>query len=125
MKTQLADLLASGSVQPSRSPYAAPVLFVEKKKTTTLRMCCGFRLLKSQTIKCAYPLPTPMSLIDQLSGAQVYSKLDLHSGYYQICVAAKDVAKTALIINTGLYEWKVMPFGLYVQCNLHLPRSKA
>ena len=65
LKTQLADLLARGSIQPSRSPYAAPVLFVKKKDTTALRMCCDFRLLNSQTIKCAYPLPTPMSLIDQ------------------------------------------------------------
>ena len=114
LKTQLADLLARGSIQPSRSPYAAPVLFVKKKDTTALRMCCDFRLLNSQTIKCAYPLPTPMSLIDQLFGAQVFSKLDLRSGYYQIRVAAEDVAKTAFITNTGLYEWKVMPFGL---CN--------
>ena len=118
MKTQLADLLASGSVQPSRSPYAAPVLFVKKKGTTALRMCCDFRLLNSQTIKSLSahihcPL-RPMSLIDQLFGAQVYSKLDLRSGYYQIRVAAKDVAKTAFITSTGLYEWKVMPFGL---CN--------
>ena len=114
LKTQLADLLARGSIQPSRSPYAAPVLFVKKKDTTALRMCCDFRLLNSQTIKCAYPLPTPMSLIDQLFGAQVFSKLDLRSGYYQIRVAAEDVAKTAFITNTGLYEWKKMPFGL---CN--------
>ena len=114
LKSQLADLLASGSIQPSRSPYAAPVLFVKKKGTNALRMCCDFRLLNSQTIKCAYPLPTPMSLIDQLFGAQVYSKLDLRSGYYQIRVAAEDVAKTAFITSTGLYEWKVMPFGL---CN--------
>ncbi len=63
LKTQLADLLSSGSIQPSRSPYAAPVLFVKKKGTNALRMCCDFRLLNSQTIKCAYPLPTPMSLI--------------------------------------------------------------
>ncbi len=104
LKTQLADLLTRGSIQPSRSPYAAPVLFVKKKDTTALRMCCDFRLLNSQTIKCAYPLPTPMSLIDQLFGAQVFSKLDLRSGYYQIRVAAEDVAKTALITNTGLYN---------------------
>ncbi len=56
-----------------------------------------------------------MSLIDQLFGAQVYSKLDLRSGYYQIRVAAEDVAKTAFITNTACTtEWKVMPFGL---CN--------
>ena len=58
LKTQFADLLARGSIQPSRSPYAAPVLFFKKKDTTALRMCCDFRLLNSQTIKCAYPLPT-------------------------------------------------------------------
>ena len=90
------------------------MLFVKKKDTTALRMCCDFRLLNSQTIEFAYPLPIPVSLIDQLFGAQVFSKLDLRSGYYQIQVAAEDVAKTAFITNTGLFEWKVMPFGL---CN--------
>ena len=55
-----------------------------------------------------------MSLIDQFFGAQVYSKLDLRSVYYQIRVAAENVAKTAFITSTGLYEWKVMPFGF---CN--------
>ena len=41
LKSQLADLLASGSIQPSRSPYAAPVLFVKKKGTKALRICCA------------------------------------------------------------------------------------
>ncbi len=79
-KAQLEDLLSKGFIQPSVSPYGAPVIFV-KKKDGTMRMCIDYRALNQQTIKNKYPLPRMDDLFDQLCGAKFFTKLDLRSGY--------------------------------------------
>jgi hypothetical protein len=68
--------------------------------------------LNAITIKNKYPLPRIDILFDQLVGAKVFSKVDLHSGYHQIKIRLKDVPKTAFSIRYGLYEYLVMSFGL-------------
>ena len=94
VKKQLDDLLAKGWIQPSVSPYGAPILFVRKKEGS-LRMCVDYRALNKQTIKNRYPLPRTDELLDQLHGAAVFSKIDLQSGYHQVRVAEDDVYKNA------------------------------
>ena len=111
LRRQLDALLESGYVQPSTSPYAAPVLFV-KKKGGELRMCVDYRALNSVTVKNAYPLPRVDEIFDQLREARVFTKIDLRSGYWQIRVAPEDVEKTAFRTRYGHYEFTVMPFGL-------------
>jgi hypothetical protein len=69
-------------------------------------------LLIAVTIKNKYPLPCIDILFDQLVGAQVFSKIDLHSGYHQIKIHAKDIPKMAFTTRYGLYEYVVMSFGL-------------
>ncbi|KAJ9505948.1 hypothetical protein QJQ45_002738 [Haematococcus lacustris] len=98
LKKQLDDLLAKGFIRPSTSPFAAPVLFV-RKKDGSLRLCVDFRALNQQTLK---------------NRAQVFSKIDLRSGYLQIRVAEDDIPKTAFRTRYGHYEFTVLPFGL---CN--------
>jgi hypothetical protein len=71
-----------------------------------------YRLLNVVTIKNKYPLPHIDILFDQLAGAQVFSKIDLHSGYHQIKIHAEDIPKTAFTMRYGLYEYLVMSFGL-------------
>jgi hypothetical protein len=83
-----------------------------KKKDQYLRLCVDYRPLNAVTIKNKYPLPRIDILFDQLTGARVFFKVDLHSGYHQIKICLKDVPKTAFSIRYGLYEYLVMSFGL-------------
>ncbi|XP_048448087.1 uncharacterized protein LOC103926898 [Pyrus x bretschneideri] len=111
LKVQLQELVDKGFIQPSTSPWGAPVLFV-RKKDGTLRLCIDYRQLNRVTIKNRYPLPRIDDLFDQLRGACVFSKIDLRSGYYQLKINRNDVPKTAFRTRYGHYEFLVMPFGL-------------
>ena len=113
VQKQLGDYLDKGFIQPSSSPYGAPILFV-RKKTGELRMCVDYRALNSQTIKDCYPLPRIEEMLDQLKGATVFTKLDLTSGYHQLGMSPDSIRKTAFRSRYGQYEFRVMPFGL---CN--------
>jgi hypothetical protein len=64
------------------------------------------------TINNKYSLPCIDILFYQLTGAKVFSKVDLHSGYIQIKIHLEDVPKTAFSTRYGLYEYLVMSFGL-------------
>jgi hypothetical protein len=111
LKTQLQDLLEKGFIRPSSSAWGCPAIFV-KKKDQTLRMCVDYRPLNEVTIKNNYPLPRIDILFDQLTGARVFSKIDLRSGYHQIDIRPEDIPKTAFTTQYGLFEYLVMSFGL-------------
>ena len=111
LKSQLQELLEKGLIQPSVSPWGAPVLFV-KKKDGTLRLCIDYHQLNRATVKNKYALPRTDDLFDQLQSTKVFSKIDLRLGYHQICVAEFDTSKTAFRTRYGHFEFKVMPFGL-------------
>jgi hypothetical protein len=111
LKKQIDELLEKGYIRPSTSPWAAPVLFVEKKDGTK-RMCIDYRSLNEVTVKNKYPLRRIEDLFDQLRGASVFSKIDLRSGYHQLRIRPSDIPKTTFITKYGLYEFTIMPFGL-------------
>jgi hypothetical protein len=111
LKMQLKELLDKRYIRPSSSPWGCPALFV-KKKDQSLRLCVDYRPLNAVTIKNKYPLPSIDILFDQLSGAKVFSKINLRSGYHQIKIHLEDVPKTAFSTRYGLYEYLVMLFGL-------------
>jgi hypothetical protein len=121
LKVQLNELLDKGYIRPSSSPWGCPALFV-KKKDQSLRICVDYRPLNAITVKNKYPLPCIDILFDQLTGARVFSKVDLHSGYHLIKMHSEDVPKTAFSTRYGLYEY----FGYVVwthQCSytFHVP----
>jgi hypothetical protein len=104
-------LLGKGFILPSISPWGYSALFVEKKDKE-LRLCVDYRPLNAVTIKNKCPLPHIDILFDQLAGAQVFSKIDLRSGYHQIKIRVEDTHKTTFTTRYGLFEYLVMSFGL-------------
>jgi hypothetical protein len=111
VKSKQTDLSEKGLVEPSTSPYGAPILFVGKKDGS-LRMVQGYRYLNKITIKNRYPLPRIDDLLDSISGMKYFTSLDLTSGYYRIRITVEDVPKTAFWTPFGLYQFKVLTFGL-------------
>ncbi|GJX33775.1 retrotransposon protein, putative, ty3-gypsy subclass [Tanacetum coccineum] len=111
LSTHLQKLSDKGFIRPSSLPWGAPVLFV-KKKDGSFRMCIDYREQNKLTVKNQYPLPRIDDLFDQLQGSNVYSKIDLRSGYHQLRVHDEDIPKTAFRTRYGHYEFQVMPFGL-------------
>jgi hypothetical protein len=73
---------------------------------------CGYRPLNTVTIKNKYPIPHIDILFDQLAEAQVFSKIDLRSGYHQIKIRTEDIPKMAFSMTYDFYDYLVMSFGL-------------
>ena len=110
---QIDEMLNKDVIQPSKSPWASGIVMVQKIDESK-RFCVDYRKLNDVTLKDAYPLPRTDASLDQLSGAQWFSCLDLNSGYWQVEVDEQDRQKTAFASRQGLFEFEVMSFGL---CN--------
>ena len=113
VKDLLDDMLHKDIIQPSQSPWASPIVLA-RKKDGSVRFCADYRKVNEVTRKDAYPLPRINDTLETLSDSKIFSTLDLASGYWQVVVTENDRQKTDFCTTEGLYEFKVMPFGL---CN--------
>lgn len=111
VRKHLQDLLASGVIQESESPFASPIVVV-RKKDGSVRLCIDYRKLNLQTIHDAYALPKLEEAFSALAGSKWFSVLDLKSGYYQIEMEESDKQKTAFVCPLGFYEFNRMPQGI-------------
>ncbi|KAL5505465.1 hypothetical protein EMCRGX_G006900 [Ephydatia muelleri] len=113
VKKLLEDMLKKDVIRPSNSPWLSPIILVQKKDGST-RFCIDYRKVNAVTRKDAYPMPRVDDTLDTHGGSKFFSTLDLANGYWQVDVEEKDTQKTAFNTPEGLYEFRVMPFGL---CN--------
>ncbi|MEW8548166.1 MAG: pol polyprotein, partial [Candidatus Thiodiazotropha sp.] len=112
IEEELDKMLEQKVIEPSDSPWSAPICLV-KKADGTYRFAIDFRGLNSVTEKDAYPLPNIRQIFDTLSGSKWYNTIDLASGYWQIPLHPDSVKLTAFATPTrGLFHFLVMPFGL-------------
>ncbi|CAI5680320.1 unnamed protein product [Oreochromis niloticus] len=110
---KIREMAAAGVIEPSNSPWAAPVVLVGKNNGSP-RFCVDFRPLNAVTKKESYPLPRIDEALDYVTGSSWFSSLDLRRGYWQVELAPEARPKTAFNIGQGLWQFRVMPFGL---CN--------
>jgi hypothetical protein len=111
IERQIAALLKAGLIVPSNSPFASPVLLVQKKDGTWC-FCIDYRRLNDITVKNRYPMHILDEILDELAGTQYFIKLDMCSGYHQVRMKSEDEYKTTFKTHQGHYQFRVMPFGL-------------
>ena len=104
-------MIEKGHIHPNSSPSGSSFILVPKIEATWC-MCINYRSLNKISIKNKYPLPQIDELIDNLKGANLFTKLDLKSGYHHIPIESTDVWKMTFKTKEGLLEWLVMLFDL-------------
>ena len=111
LKEFLEENLAKGFIQESKSPIGTPILFVPKKDGS-LRLCVDYRGLNSITVKNRYPLLLITEIMDRVTRAKYFSKIDLKDVYYRLRIKAGDEWKTAFRTRYRHYEFMVVLIGL-------------
>ena len=103
----LDEMLESGVIEPSDSPWASPVCLV-RKKDGTFRFCVDYRRVNAVSRRDAFPIPDIDDALDHLRGAKYFATVDLLSGYWQLGMSER----SAFCTRRGLFHFTRMPFGL-------------
>jgi len=117
LKELLDELLSKGFISHSNSPFSSPAFFVIDKESSSrgksqLRLVVDYRILNSRIVLDEYPLPLTREVIDRMSRAKVYTKLDIRVGFNNIKVHKDSRKYLAFKTPLGLFEYNVMPMGL-------------
>lgn len=117
---QVNKLLENDLIEPSLSPYNSPIILVPKKSTDgskKWRLCIDYKRLNVKLIPDKFPLPRIDVILDGLGNAKYFSTLDLFSGFHQVPIESNSREITAFSTENGIYQWKVLPFGLNIAPN--------
>ena len=111
IKKELDNMIDLGVIEPSSSPWAAPVVVIPKPDKT-FRFCVDYRRLNEVTVSDAFPMPRIDDLIDKVGKAKYLTKIDLSKGYWQVPMDEEAIPMSAFVTPFGHFQWKFMPFGL-------------
>ncbi|KII71135.1 Retrovirus-related Pol polyprotein [Thelohanellus kitauei] len=123
---QIDKMVKYGIIRESSSPWCSPVLLV-KKKDDTWRFCVDFRKINAITIKDHYSAPLIEEILDNTSGYEFYSRLDLQSGYWQCSMQEDSKNKTAFRPYSDRFFWPDMASSVkkYISECLHCNKNKS
>ena len=108
---EIDDMLASGVIEPSMSPWASPVVLA-KKPDGSYRFCIDYRKVNAVSNSDAFPMPDIKDALDSLRGATCFATIDLLSGYWQLGLTERAKERSAFCTKRGLFQFCHMPFGL-------------
>ena len=111
VRKELDEMLKENIIVPSSSPWSAPIILVDKSDGS-VRFCVDYRKLNLVTKPDAYPMPRLDNLIETIGGCRYISSLDLVKGFWQVRIDPRDQEKTAFCSPFGLFEFRVLSFGL-------------
>ena len=111
VQEEVENMLKMGIIEPSQSPYASPIVLINKNDGSK-RFCIDFRTLNRITVFDAEPLPDPEHIFASISQDAYFSKFDLTKGYWQVPVEENAKPYTAFLTPAGLFQFCMMPFGL-------------
>ncbi|KAL6455153.1 hypothetical protein MHYP_G00364060 [Metynnis hypsauchen] len=111
IEEQIQRMLHDGIIEPASGPWASPVVIVNRPGSEP-RFCVDYRGLNQLTTKDSYPLPRVDESLDFLARGKFLTTLDLAQGYWQVSVEEQSKPKTAFISHCGLFQFRVLPFGL-------------
>ena len=122
VRNNLQEMLALGAIKRSKSPWASAMVLI-RKKDGSLKFCIDLRKLDTCTVKDAYSLQRIDKSLDCLNGSQIFTSLDLKSGYWQVELNEESKPVTTLTVGPlGFYECELMPFRL-TNAPGHLPSA--
>ena len=113
LKMDVEEMLDIGIIERTDSPYASPLVVVQKRDGTN-SVCVDYRKLNKCSLFDPEPTPVAVDIFALLSKAKYLSTLDLSKGYWQIPVAVEDIPKIGFVTPDGIYAFKLMPFGLLI-----------
>lgn len=117
---QVNKLLENNLIEHSLSPFNSPIILVPKKSINgkkKWRLCIDYRKINNKLIPDKFPLPRIDVILDGLGNAKYFSTLDLFSGFHQIPLDKDSREITAFTTERGIFQWKVLPFGLNIAPN--------
>ena len=109
------EMLRRHIIEPSMSPWSSSIVLVQKKSrdgSIKYRFCTDYRSLNAVTKPDAYPIPNIVDTLDSLGHSEVFTVLDMASGYHQIPIKPEHKEKTAFSCHQGHFQFIKMPFGL-------------
>ena len=113
MQRQISEMLEMGVIEPSDSPWSAPVVMVRRPGSSKLRLAIDYRLLNSMTEPAPFAMPDMHEVLDNLVGKKYYWSVDISSYYWQIAIEDESKPLTAFVIpGGGKFQFKRVPFGL-------------
>jgi hypothetical protein len=112
VKQKVEAMLRMRVVEESHNAWCSPIVLVPKPDSS-LHFCNDFRGVNDISLFDAYPMPRVDELLDRLGKARYISTLYLTKGYWQVLLVASSREKTAFSTPDGLYQYRVLPFGLH------------